>query len=290
VAGSTPKLSRQVPEYRNLRDKNLYCTAVEYSTNSGRPTSGINHADALEGFPATRRVSGGVTLESMLWDVLSDTSAEAYRAEAETATTGYGGVREMYRYVQRMQKAYSAEQRIPAASAAGGFLIVDDATAANRKPIGQVAFRTVSLADVVYKWMRVPLGWPPPKGWTPPAVAPFWPPRVNPVSPAAPSNFPARDRFKGTVNSEYWDVGPIRGYAWAPETLLYVGYDDSNQYEDAAGVRCCDYVFNFKYKEGGWNKFLSARGEWVRVSLDGLSTGTKPYTTNDFDYLFEYQA
>lgn len=290
VDGSTPRLSRQVPEFRNARDRELYCTAVEYATSAGRPLDGLNHADPLENFPATRRVSGGVTFEDMLWDVHDDASAGVLVTAAQSSTAGYGGVRELYRYLQRMQKAYSAEQRIPAASDAGGFKVVDDAVSANRLPIGQVAFRTVSMADVVYKWMRVPLGWPPPKGWAPPGGAPYWPPRVNPVSTLTPENFPARDRFKGTVNSEYWDVGPIRGYAWAPETLLYVGYDDSNQYTDAAGVRCCDYVFNFKYKEGGWNKFLSARGEWVRVSLDGTSSGTQPYAESDFNYLFEYQA
>lgn len=298
VPAGVPRLSRQLPEFRLLRDQNLYCTALDHTTHSGTPLSGINHQDALEGFPATRRVEAAVTFESVLWDMLSDSSAEAYRLEGDVTTSGYGGVRELYRYMQRMQKAYSAEQRIPSLSAAGGFKIIDDAVSANRKPIGQVGFRTVSMADVVMKWMRVPLGWPPPRDWTPPGAPPFWPPRVNAFSTADPTKKVARDRFKGTVNQSWWDAGPIRGYAWEPYSLLYVGYDDSNQYWDGAGMLCCDYIFNFKFKEGGWNKFLSAAGNWVEVSSDisagdglgGTSAGKKPYEVNDFDKLFEYQA
>lgn len=296
LPSSLPQLSRMVPEYRDFRDTNLYCTALEHDTHSGPPSSGINHADALEGFPATRRVSAAVTFENMLWDVLSDYSAEAYRVEALAATSGYGGVRELYRYMQRMQKAYSGEQRIPSLSDRGGFKIIA-ATVADQKAIGQVGLRKISMADVVYKWMRVPMGWPPPKGWIAPGAPPYWPPRVNAIKPAEPTKIPARDRFKGTINTDWWDVGPIRGYAWAPETLLYVGYDDSAQYWDAAGMLCCDYVFNFKFKEGGWNKFLSAAGNWVEVSSDivagdtkgGTTAGKRPYEKSTFDYLFEYE-
>ena len=50
----------------------------------------------------------------------------------------------------------------------------------------------------------------------------------------------------------------------------------------------CDVTFMFKYKEGGWNYFLDSTGTWKEVSLDGTSSGTKPYQTADFNDLFQY--
>ena len=78
------------------------------------------------------------------------------------------------------------------------------------------------------------------------------------------------------------------GYAWNTGELLYIGYDDSHRYYDAAGQWVCDVVYKFKYKEKGWNNFLTSTGVWTAVTLDGTTTGTPPYASNNFDNLFQY--
>lgn len=206
------------------------------------------------------------------------------------------GARELYRYIDRSRRNYNKEQPIPAASPAGGFLIIRDnpALAAERRAIGQVGFRHICMADVTYKWIRVPVGWPPPPGWQFEDEEERWPPLINPVAQRIVAGLVVgggprtRDSYIGNINSVAFDCADPEGYCWQAGELLYTGYDDSYKYFDACGDRVCDITFHFKYKEGGWNTFLSALGVWEEVSLTGLSTGTRPYQSVDFNNLFQW--
>lgn len=288
-------LKRFIPEpirYDFGTERIQFCTLVDQVEQAGKVGSEEDiFASNLSGWPICRWSKYRVTWESLPYAILDDGKsvyALPDMADIVSGAGAYAGARELYRYIVRTRKTYSREQPIPAASVAGGFKTIDDAVPANRKPIGQIGFRVVSMADVQYKWVRVPVGWPPPTGYVPPNTAAPWPPPFNPAAFAPSANLRARDRFIGTTNSDWWDCAAADGYCWAPETLLYLGYDDSNKYYDAAGDWVCDVVYSFKYKEGGWNKFLNAKGAWVEVSLTGTTAGARPYSTNNFDALFEY--
>jgi hypothetical protein len=128
-----------------------------------------------------------------------------------------------------------------------------------------------------------------------------WPPAFNPTA-----NRRTRDSFENCINDDWFDVAAPDGIAAPPGTLLYLGYDDSNRYYDAAGDWVCDIVFNFKLKQsldaggaqsvdsagfyGGWNFFLTAQGVWKEVSTTGANSGQRPYQTRDFNKLFKYAA
>ena len=205
---------------------------------------------------------------------------------------------EFLRYVVRSKRTYSKEQPIPAASPLGGFK-----DTVSGKVIGQTGFTVVNMADVSYKWCMVPCGWPPPPGWVAPAppnpLPPgwkLWPPAVNPAFAGGPRT---RDAYIGTVNSVVFDYSDPEGYCFPVGTLLYTGWDEEVFYNEA-GQRTANYTFKFKFKEEGWNKFLTASGEWREVSLDGTTNDyrtvagvvvkNKPYGKNDFRNLFQWSA
>jgi hypothetical protein len=325
-SGGVPVLKRYVPEglgYGSADWRVQFCTMIDQIDQGGTPDataspSGLFQGDAGTGWPITQWCRYRATWEAVPYAVLGDTAVAAVASYAGSSA----GAAELYRYVVRTRKAYGREQPIPAAGAAGGFRVADDTSAGPGKAVGQVGFRVVSLADVTYKWVRVPLNWPPPIGWatTDQAIARApsggalipWPiltsatddttPPVNAgvnltVGGAAASLSFARDSFIGSINSTTFDAAAADGYAWAPGTLLYLGYDDSNRYYDAAGQWVCDVVYRFKYKEGGWNTFLNALGKWVEVTDNGRSpgytggtVGNPPYASNDFNKLFQYAA
>lgn len=303
VQASTPgqlALKRHVPEVLqyNLSGDGTdmrvqYCTGVQQLDQGGDSlTAGDNLRQVGTNWPRTDWCRYNVQFESMPFAVRSDAEVAALAAEAGA----HAGPRELYRYVIRSQTSYSKEVPIPAATSAGGFkVIVDpDTTPTGRLAIGQVGFRTRSYGEVTYKWVRVPVGWPPPVSWTATDLSNVWPPRVNPSAADPGARKRTRDTFRGTVNNDWFDAGAPEGYSFAPGELLYIGYDDNFKYYDAAGSWVMDIVFKFKWCEGGWNKFLNARGNFVEVSADdapgtaGTNQGRRPYQSNSFNQLFFY--
>jgi hypothetical protein len=292
LGGTQLLLQRRVPEVLPYNDgRTQYCSVVD-ETDQGENPGGdpaANFSDVDTGWPRTRWLKYRATFEAFPFAVLS----QAEMGAIATAAGSLAGAIELYRYVIRSRKVYTREQPIPAATAAGGFKVIDDVVAANRKPIGQIGFRVIEFADIQYKWVRVPVGWPPPLAYA--GGANPWPPSPNPLA-LDTTKERARDKYAGTINSDWFDAAAANGYACAPGTLLYLGYDDSYQYYDSAGAWVCDVVYSFKWKGGrdntgavgGWNKFLDATGVWREVSLSGLSAGVKPYTTNNFNHLFMY--
>ncbi len=287
--GSTYLLNRYVPEIVQYGDgRKQFCTIVDQLEQGGNPTDVIgqfNFQQAVNFWPKTLWCKYRTVFESPPYAILSTSDLTAISA----AAGDYAGAKELYRYCVRTRKTYSREQPIPAASTAGGFKVIDDAVPANRKPIGQVGFKVVSMADITIKWVRVPIGWPPPVGYdadVPGIGLVTWPPLVNPVVLDITKQR-TRDTYKGTINADWFDCAAPDGLCIPPGELLYIGYDDSNKYIDAAGDWVTDITFTFRQKEGGWNKFLSALGEWKEVSLDGTSGGARPYGTNNFNNLFQ---
>ncbi|PND66255.1 hypothetical protein C1T15_28170, partial [Escherichia coli] len=84
---------------------------------------------------------------------------------------------------------------------------------------------------MTYKWVRVPVGWPPPVGWT----GTTWPPKFNPVAKNPNALTRACDAFIGGVNDYWFDCAAVDGLCWPPGSLLYTGYDPGLPYYDAAG-------------------------------------------------------
>lgn len=289
-------LRRNIPERIGyFEDPRLqFCSGVSQTEQGGDPDEtgedGTNDppgtfAEVISNWPRTKWCKYQAVFEVFPYRVRTDTEA----TDINLGAGAYAGARELCRYIIRSRRSYSREQPIPGASTAGGFkIIVDpDTTPTGRKPIGQIGFRVVSMADVTYKWIRVPIAWPPPVGWTG-TVPATWPPTTNPAGTDPTTLVYTKQSFIGKINSDYFDCADPQGYCYAPGELLYTGFDDSYVYTDAAGDLVCDVTFMFKFKEGGWNKFLSASGEWKEVSLDGTNAGTKPYATADFNDLFQY--
>lgn len=288
--GSQVILRRYVPEMVQYGDDRVqFCSIAEQVEQGGNATGG-NFSQAGTNWPQTDWCKYRAVFEVFPYAILSDTE----RDTIATAAGAYAGAKELYRYVIRSRRMGSKEQPIPAASTAGGF---KDTTTG--KPIGQVGFRAVEFADIAYKWIRVPISWPPPIGWTPPASPPFWPPPFNPAALDPTANKRARDAYINSVNHDWFDVAAPDGYAFPPGTLLYTGYDDSAKYFDAAGAWVCDVVYHFRFKGaldsagsyGGWNYALNAKGQWVYVNLEGAvggATDTPPYQSKNFNHLFQY--
>lgn len=296
AGASQPYLVRHIPEplrYKGFGNdpRTQWCTGASQRDQGGNPpeddgdpsssTEPFTHLGT--NWPRTAWIRYDMTFETTPFQVR--TADEVIDLAA--AAGDYAGSRELYQYMVRESRLYSKEQPLPAGI--GGFKVIDDANAANRKPVGQSGFRVITMGDVVYKWVRVPAGWPPPPGWSAPEKPPLWPPAVNPGAVAPGTKRPTRDTYRGTINSTYFDCAAPEGYNWQPGELLYLGYEDYF-YWDAVGQFVTDRTHRFKYKEGGWNYFLAADGTWKEVSLTGTSTGTKPYATNDFNNLFEYAS
>lgn len=292
--GARLRLRRYIPEplaYGFFSDDNRvqFCSIAD-QTECGGTSDGVNFSSPGSKWPATDWYKYRAVFENFPYAILDEAPIGSLPSLTDIATAAgpFAGARELYRYVIRSRKTYSREQPIPAASTAGGFKVIDDAVPANRKPIGQVGFRVVGMADVTYKWVRVPVGWPPTIGYVAPNPANPWPPKFNPAAVDPSTKRRTRDTFKGTINNDWWDCAAVDGYCWAPGELLYLGFDDSFRYFDAAGDWVCDVLFTFKAKEGGWNSYLDATGLFKEVSLTGTSAGRRPYETNDFNSLFEY--
>jgi hypothetical protein len=108
-------------------------------------------------------------------------------------------------------------------------------------------------------------------------------------SVAKPSIEAATKRY-----AEYsFDVGE-GGYDFDPGTLCYVGFYDRQKMFDADGTWCCmPLEIHFRWRGladsngnvRGWNYFLNNQAQMVQVSLNGLSTGQKPYLDDGGDFV-----
>lgn len=300
LGGNALVLSRFVPEILQYNlsgegaDQRIqYCTGVQQTEQGG------NHAEtemrqASTNWPEVDWCKYNIIFETMPYAVRSDDEI----ARLLVAAGAYSGPQELYRYIIRSQTNYTKEQPIPAATNAGGFRVINDAEpdVTKRKAIGQVGFRNRSFGEISYKWVRVPVGWPPPVGYVVPDMSKPWPPKVNPAAADPTAKKRTRDTLRGKVNDNWFDCGALEGYCCAPGELLYIGYDDNNRYYDAAGDWVMDIIYKFRWCEGGWNLFLSASGTFLEVSADsvpgdskaGLSTGRRPYESGDFETLFTF--
>jgi hypothetical protein len=302
--GSQLLLKRHIPEHLRYDDGRVqFCTMVDQQGQYGND-EGENFAQAVSRWPQTKWYVTRATFEAMPWAILHDTETTAGLpsvAEIQAGAGANAGAIELYRYVIRNRRNYSREQPIPGPG--GDTTSYFSITTPPKKIPGGIVFRGVGYSDVQYRWVRVPVGWPPPPGWVPPDPSNPWPPRFNPTATTPASNRRTRDSFEGCVNDDWFDVAAPDGYAWPPGTLLYLGYDDSNKYYDAAGDWVCDVVFNFKAKQaldadgsyGNWNQYLNAAGVWKEVSADvvpgdnkhGTTDGKRPYASKNFNDLFQ---
>lgn len=249
--GGTNRLRRDLPE-RNPFDAQQYCSRVEQIDQGGVPDDGLMR-DVVSGWPKTVWKRYRCTFEGFPFYQYTDQAVDDTAATIE---------RELRRYVVRGQRVVAKEQDIPA----GAFKIID-AVPANRLPLFKTGFRTISMGDVTYTWVRVPVDAIPDEAKT----------------------------LRGLISDAAFDTVAVDGgYTFAAGQLLYVGYDDNNRYFDANEDWVCDMVYSFRFKggkdaagaEGDWNKFLNSSAVWVGVSSDGTAGGTKPYATGDFNKLF----
>lgn len=300
TSSSTPVLSRLIPETlkfdeplnpeRPDRPRRLqYCVGMETVQSLGLNANGT--LGTFGGWPKTAGNCYDVRFERFPYNVWDDTKTYAFAAYATANSTGSPTVApELFRYVVRNKRMTPREQPLPLGGPGSGFKVVDDSVEANRLTIG-VGKRTVLYEDVVYTWVRIPRGWPPPVAWPPPATGPVWPPAsdLNPKASEPASVYYTRDEYVGLVNHDWFDHLDVRGYAFPPEELRYDGYQ-TEEYVDAAGDEVMDCSFYFKRKKGGWNRSLKADGTYVSVSSTGLSTGAKPYETANMNNLFQWTA
>lgn len=259
-SGGVNRLRRDLPEV-NPFDGKQYCTGVVQADQGGPPTGGTqtvdgrpSFADPVSGWPVTRWMRYRATFEGMPHEMRDDGTVD-----------GLPGERELGRYVVRSRKTFSREQQIPG----GAFQIINDGDPNKRFPLLNTSFKSIVFGDVTYTWMRFPVG----------------------KLPAA------ADAHQGKVNSVTFDAkGPLNeaGYTFDAGTLLYSGYDDTNKYYDANEDWVSDVVFSFRFKQIGWNKYLTKNGTEVEVStevtpgdgLAGTSGGRRPYASADFHELF----
>jgi hypothetical protein len=285
-----------------------FCTMID-QTEQGGQEEGVNMAQVVTAWPETDWCKYRATWESLPYAILDENALGILPGMSEIAAAAgaNAGARELYRYVIRSRRTSSKEMTVPGANLAENmaFRAID----ALRRPVpGGYAFKVLGYATISMTWVRVPIGWPPPVGYVSPGAAGFvrWPPAVNPTGAAIDpgTRRRTRDSFSGTVNDRWFDVAAPDGIAAPPGTLLYLGYDDSKKYYDAAGDWVCDITFNFIQKTGvdnagvvgGWNHYLNATGNYIEVSADvvpgdglgGTVLGKRPYGSNNFDDLFRW--
>jgi hypothetical protein len=304
--GATPLLKRYAPEPLGFGDdREQFCSICDQVAQGGNPDGEGSNFRLGNGWPLTAWARYKVAFEAFPYAVLTDSECDAI----QTAAGAYAGAKELYRYVVRTRRITNKEQNTPGATIAAnlGYFIIEagpPAVGARKQVPGSFMNRPIIFGDFTLKWVRIPIGWPPPVGYAG-AVTP-WPPVFNPVAADPATVFRTRDSFIGSVNSTYFDCAAPDGWCAGPEQLLYLSYDDSNKYWDAAGNWVCDVVYHFKFKggidstgvTGGWNHVMSAAGKWERVTADvvpgdnkrGTVDGRGLYKTNDFNDLLRYKA
>jgi len=272
VTGTAPnrKLRRYLPEASPFYP-NQWCMRVEQIEQGGDPaadpallvaTNTFADADPSTGasaWPVALWMRFRCTFQGLPFQLLADNQVDDLQAAGKEA--------ELNRYLERRRVTIAREQQFPG----GAFKTVDDGNPANRKPLQQTGFRVVSMADVEYRIYR-------------------WP--VDSLQ------LTALKSLVGTVNSARFDFGE-GGYDWDPGTLLYTGFDDNLKTWDPDGVWVINpLIIRFRSKEildaggtvRGWNYFLNNQAQPILVSLDGTSTGQRPYKeTPDFVKLFRVE-
>lgn len=293
TAGSTPPvpyLVRQIPEPLKYGDnRRQWCMGVRtYSVGGNRFEQAMQ--DPIYGWPSPDWIKYTARFETPPYAIRTKDQVADMVLEA-TLAGRLNRPEEMFRYMIRNRKNYVREQPIPVGAAGTGFKIVDPNPALRVEIPTAVSFKAVSYADIAYTWVRVPVGWPPPAGWIPNLNPPFWPPLVNAKLQGAHLKY-ARDEYLLCVNDGPFDDVDPEGYSFDTGELLYVGYDDNFKYDDAAGNRMMDVIYFFKYKKGGWNKFLDNLGNFREVSSTGITPpgGLPVYKSANFNLLFQYSS
>lgn len=205
-----------------------------------------------DGEPPADPVSGWPVLQKARYKATFASVPYELKEDLAADSLGVGG--ELCRYVIRKQQGYSRELTYTGSQFR---------TITGNQPIMQAAFKVVCFSDVTYTVIRLPV-------------------ELIPRDTI--------DAMLGTINDAIFDKESFSAIAYNFDigTVLFLGFDDSNKYFDAAGNFVCDLVMNFKWNQNGWNYFLSNAGRFVQVSTDGTITGDKPYTTNDLNALFEF--
>jgi len=251
-AAGSRVLRRDLPE-RNPFYPEQWCTRVEQFDQGGDPTGDPNllvqtgtWADAdpttgASGWPVTLWARYRCTFTGMPFKLLTDDAVDDLDA------LGYEA--ELNRYVERRRVVVAREQQFPG----GNFRIIPTG-----EKVQQTGFKVVPMADVEYRWWRVPVDSLP---------------------------LTALNGLIGTINSAAFDTGE-GGYNFPAGTLLYTGFDDNEKMFDPDGVWCCmPLVVRFRWKGlrdsggvvRGWNYFLNNKAQPVQVSLDGTTATAKPY-------------
>lgn len=217
-----------------------------------RPIYGMQCEGVDQGGNPTSAVDGP-TYDSNGWPVPKwkrfDLTWEgpAYRLALDDVTNNL----ELHRYVSRSRVSRPREVGV-----LGGAWIIDG----TNTRIMQSQFTVCPFADVRYVWHRIPFT-------------------------AIPRN--ACRNCEGKINAAPFDTDTsVRGHNYATETMLFKGYDDSDQFWDATGVYCVNLVYTFEYHPFTWNKFPNAVNRWVLVHAEG-TTAQRPYETADFNTLFK---
>lgn len=244
---STTRLGRDLPEV-NPFDSKQYCSSciqVDQGGNPDNTTDGPTY-EIVSGWPLPRWVRYRCTFAAAPYQIRSDTQVNVT------------SVPELFRYCIRKRQSQAREMQFP-----GGSFRVVDADPALRVPLMQVGFKVISFADVTYQFVR-------------------WPVECLPLT-IWESNL-------GKINNAVFDPksesGLLSGgYAWPAETLLFAGYDDTHKYFDANEDWVCDPILRMRFNQIGYNKYLNNLGVGVSVSSDGTGSGTKPYTSADFNAL-----
>ncbi len=204
------------------------------------------------GWPEYRWSRWRVTFEGMPHRMRTDDEVD------EDSATYANEAPELFRYCIRSRKTFVKEQQVPG----GAFKIIGSGTPGNRQPLQQTGFKVVLMADVSYTLGR-------------------WPVDAIPLT--------AFGATAGKYNLSQWDIGP-GGYKWDAGTLLFTGWDDDNKYFDADGDWVCDLVIRFRWRQIGYNFFVDNEWQPKEVSLDGETTGQRPYAATDslnFNPLFQ---
>ncbi len=156
-----PCLLRSIPEKLAYGDGRVLWAMDADEVDSGGNEDEVPMQSA-NGWPAPDWVRYRVEFQTTPYRILTNSQILSQFGQAEPL--------ELYRYMIRSRKNTAREQPIPLGVTGAGFLTVDEF----KTPIpSALSFKAVQYADVSYTQVRVPIGWPPPAGWTPPTTPPF---------------------------------------------------------------------------------------------------------------------
>ena len=198
----------------------------------------VDNDETLNNWPGYNEVVYAVTFAAPLYQVLEDDEV----------------THEHERFVVWKRRGVSQNEKIPG----GGFLYVDDVTAANRTPVPEVGVKTGRQVMLQAKWLDVPY-----------------------------VNYAKLSSLANKVNDAAvtWD-----GVTYDAETVLFDSWDEDKRV-NSDGLITVDLTFNFAVRQDGrtWNKFWkNGTDGYVEVSDDGTSSGVKPFASADLNGLFSF--